>query len=199
MTQTERRARSSGPDVLIVDDEPLIRAGLRLVLDGAQGIVIVGEAGDGVEGEELADVVRVDLPQHGLPKCCRRTGTLPQQQAKDVGIILDKLHEGMHRGPDDAATPTGDAQPRLTHQLTQGEPPLIHQRQAQLIHVAKVAIERGGGNTRFTSDFPQAEIGETPVGTQLAECSIDQCTPGFFFLLSANTHRISHLQLIEAK
>ena len=34
--------------VLIVDDEPLIRAGLRLVLDGAQGIVIVGEAGDGV-------------------------------------------------------------------------------------------------------------------------------------------------------
>ena len=52
--------------VLIVDDEPLIRAGLRLVLDGAQGIVIVGEAGDGVEGEELAarlhpDVVLMDV------------------------------------------------------------------------------------------------------------------------------------------
>ena len=47
--------------VLIVDDEPLIRAGLRLVLDGAQGIVIVGEAGDGVEGEELAARLRPDV------------------------------------------------------------------------------------------------------------------------------------------
>ena len=46
---------------LIVDDEPLIRAGLRLVLDGAQGIVIVGEAGDGVEGEELAARLRPDV------------------------------------------------------------------------------------------------------------------------------------------
>ena len=47
--------------MLIVDDEPLIRAGLRLVLDGAQGIVIVGEAGDGVEGEQLAARLRPDV------------------------------------------------------------------------------------------------------------------------------------------
>ena len=47
--------------VLIVDDEPLIRAGLRLVLEGARGIEIVGEAGDGVEGEELAARLRPDV------------------------------------------------------------------------------------------------------------------------------------------
>ena len=47
--------------VLIVDDEPLIRAGLRLVLDGARGIEIAGEAGDGVEGEELAARLRPDV------------------------------------------------------------------------------------------------------------------------------------------
>ena len=47
--------------MLIVDDEPLIRAGLRLVLDGAQGIVIVGETGDGVEGEQLAARLRPDV------------------------------------------------------------------------------------------------------------------------------------------
>lgn len=47
--------------VLIVDDEPLIRAGLRLVLEGARGIEIAGEAGDGVEGEELAARLRPDV------------------------------------------------------------------------------------------------------------------------------------------
>lgn len=53
-------------NVLLVDDEALIRAGLRLVLDGARGIRIVGEAEDGVEGERLArelspDVVLMDV------------------------------------------------------------------------------------------------------------------------------------------
>lgn len=52
--------------VLLVDDEALIRAGLRLVLDGNQGITIVGEAADGVEGVALArelqpDVVLMDV------------------------------------------------------------------------------------------------------------------------------------------
>lgn len=35
--------------VLLVDDEPLIRAGLRMILDGAGGICVVGEASDGIE------------------------------------------------------------------------------------------------------------------------------------------------------
>lgn len=47
--------------VLLVDDEPLIRAGLRLVLDGINGIEIVGEAGDGVEAAELVTRLRPDV------------------------------------------------------------------------------------------------------------------------------------------
>ncbi|MDO5682579.1 MAG: response regulator transcription factor [Propionibacteriaceae bacterium] len=47
--------------VLLVDDEPLIRAGLRLVLDGSQGITIVGEAADGVEGVRAAQELRPDV------------------------------------------------------------------------------------------------------------------------------------------
>ncbi|UUW89643.1 response regulator transcription factor [Nocardioides sp. WV_118_6] len=56
--------------VLVVDDEPLVRAGLRLVLDPARGIEIVGEAGDGVAAvraaRELApDVVLMDVRMPG--------------------------------------------------------------------------------------------------------------------------------------
>lgn len=52
--------------VLIVDDEPLIRAGLRLILDGAPDIAIIGEADDGETAVPLAaeltpDVVLMDI------------------------------------------------------------------------------------------------------------------------------------------
>lgn len=52
--------------VLLVDDDPLVRAGLRLMLDGADGITIVGEAGDGHEltgtlDAHPADVVLMDI------------------------------------------------------------------------------------------------------------------------------------------
>ena len=70
--------------VLIVDDEPLIRAGLRLVLEGARGIEIAGEAGDGVEGEELAarlrpDVVLMDvrMPRRDGVEATARVRALP--------------------------------------------------------------------------------------------------------------------------
>nr|WP_231700836.1 response regulator transcription factor [Arthrobacter sp. zg-Y750] len=51
---------------MVVDDEPLIRAGLRLILDGAPDLSIVGEAGDGETAVRLAadlepDVVLMDI------------------------------------------------------------------------------------------------------------------------------------------
>jgi DNA-binding NarL/FixJ family response regulator len=57
--------------VLIADDEPLIRAGLRAVLESAGDIEVAGEAGDGRAAVALAlsqraDVALVDIKMPGL-------------------------------------------------------------------------------------------------------------------------------------
>ncbi|MEU9855527.1 response regulator transcription factor [Streptomyces sp. NPDC047974] len=52
--------------LLVVDDDPLVRAGLTLMLGGAEGIEIVGEGSDGAEVPDLVarlapDVVLMDI------------------------------------------------------------------------------------------------------------------------------------------
>lgn len=57
--------------VLIVDDQRLVRAGLRMLCESADGIEVVGEASNGVEAIALAaefdpDVILMDLRMPGL-------------------------------------------------------------------------------------------------------------------------------------
>jgi DNA-binding NarL/FixJ family response regulator len=57
--------------VVLADDQELIRAGLRLVIDRAPGLTVVGEAATGddairVAGEAGADVVLMDIRMPGL-------------------------------------------------------------------------------------------------------------------------------------
>jgi DNA-binding NarL/FixJ family response regulator len=47
--------------LILVDDDPLVRAGLSLMLGGAEDIEIVGEAADGGEVEALVDRTRPDV------------------------------------------------------------------------------------------------------------------------------------------
>ncbi|MFF3888681.1 response regulator [Streptomyces sp. NPDC001914] len=51
----------TGIRLVLVDDDPLVRAGLALMLGGAEDIEIVGEAADGAEVEELVDRTRPDV------------------------------------------------------------------------------------------------------------------------------------------
>jgi DNA-binding NarL/FixJ family response regulator len=57
--------------VLLVDDQPLVRAGLRVVLRPEDGFEVVGEAGDGLEALAMAarlqpDVLLIDLRMPGM-------------------------------------------------------------------------------------------------------------------------------------
>ncbi len=52
---------SSAVRVLVVDDERLMRAGLRLMIDGAAGISVVGEAADGAAAVAAVDALDPDV------------------------------------------------------------------------------------------------------------------------------------------
>jgi DNA-binding NarL/FixJ family response regulator len=82
--------------VLIVDDHPLVRSGLRALLTSIEGIQLVGEADDGRTAVELAlreqpDVVVMDIqmPGEGGIEATRVLAT----EAPGVAILMLTMHE----------------------------------------------------------------------------------------------------------
>ncbi|MBB6734870.1 response regulator [Cohnella zeiphila] len=78
--------------VLLVDDHEMVRIGLAAVLDTEDGIEIVGEAGNGLEGLRLAkayrpDVVLMDLVMEGMDGI-ETTRKLLEEQPECRVIVL---------------------------------------------------------------------------------------------------------------
>ena len=81
--------------VLLVDDDALVRAGLSMMLNGADGLVIVGEAGDGDQvpaavAKHQPDVVLMDLrmPRVDGITATRRLRGVPSGAPQPEVIVL---------------------------------------------------------------------------------------------------------------
>jgi len=57
----DTHAHADAVRVVLVDDEPLVRAGLRVILDAEPDLTVVGEAGDGSEVPQVVAQARPDV------------------------------------------------------------------------------------------------------------------------------------------
>ncbi|PZF01018.1 DNA-binding response regulator [Curtobacterium sp. MCLR17_040] len=83
--------------VVLVDDDQLVRVGLRMLLSGDDGLVVVGEAGDGFEAEGVIastapDVVLMDIR---MPRCDGLVATERELRRRpDLAVLVLTTFEG---------------------------------------------------------------------------------------------------------
>jgi len=100
VARAAQRANLMAVRILLVDDHPIVRQGLRTLLEGRPGWEVVGEASDGIEAldkvEVLApDVVVLDvtMPRMNGLEACR------QLQQKKAASSLEVLFVTQHDSP----------------------------------------------------------------------------------------------------
>jgi len=90
--------------VLLVDDHKLVRQGVRAFLETLPDIVVVGEAGSGEEavallGEQVPDVVLMDLIMPGGMDGVEATRLIRRASPHTQVIVLTSYHEDEHIFP----------------------------------------------------------------------------------------------------
>lgn len=85
----------SGARVILVDDHRLVRAGLRALVDGFEGISVIGEADDGAAALELVrreppEVVITDITMKGTDGL--ELALILRQEFPQVRVIVLSMH-----------------------------------------------------------------------------------------------------------
>jgi DNA-binding NarL/FixJ family response regulator len=82
--------------ILLVDDHPIVRQGLKTLLEGRKGWEVIGEASDGVEAVEKAKdlspdvmVLDVTMPRMNGLEACR----VLRKQAPNLEILFVTQHD----------------------------------------------------------------------------------------------------------
>jgi len=138
--------------ILIVDDHPVVRQGIRMIMNTEPAIQIVGEANDGQEAEHQVrslrpDIVLLDLAMPG------KNGVEAMQTIKrihpEIRIIVltgsadeESVNAAMKAGADGYLLKDSDPETLLAaiHAVQRGEMPL-HPRVAR--HLIEGVIKRG--------------------------------------------------------
>ncbi|SDS57765.1 response regulator [Actinoplanes derwentensis] len=94
--------------VLVVDDDALVRAGLTMMLDGADGIAVVGEASDGDQVQGAADVHGPDVVLMDL------------RMPRVDGITATRRLRSRPRPPEVIVLTTFDTDENILHALRAG-------------------------------------------------------------------------------
>jgi DNA-binding NarL/FixJ family response regulator len=94
--------------VLLADDQKLIRAGFRLIIDLAEGMEVVGEASDGAAAVELAgsaDVVLMDIRMPGVDGVAATRRIAADDRLSGVRVVVlttfdadDNVLAALHAG-----------------------------------------------------------------------------------------------------
>jgi DNA-binding NarL/FixJ family response regulator len=151
--------------VAIIDDDPLVRAGLAMILGGAGDIDLVGEAADGLDGIDLVeqyqpDVVLMDIRMPRLDGL-EATARLASRERPPAVIVLTTFDadEYVVRALRDGATGflLKDTAPGAivdaVRKVADGEPMLSPSVTAQLIRqVADLSPEHPGDRARSARD-----------------------------------------------
>ncbi|MDX2850189.1 response regulator transcription factor [Streptomyces sp. PA03-3a] len=158
--------------LLLVDDDPLVRAGLRMMLGGAPDVEVVAEAADGGEVASLVrehspDVVLMDIRMPTVDGLAATEALRSRPGAPEV-IVLTTFNTDEHVLRALRAGAAGfvlkDTAPReiveAVRKVAAGEPVLSPAVTRQLIAQVAGADSEGGRGARSTARRRLASLGE---------------------------------------